>query len=105
MAKTMEFQAAHSLPRAEARARIEKLTQAWGRHGVQVTWEGDQATLNGKVMGIHLDGTLKVSDTEVRGEATDPGMLLRGQAKKYLIEKFAKYLDPKLSLADLDKHR
>lgn len=104
MAKTMEFHVDHALPRAEARARIEKLTQAWARHGVQSTWNGDEAQLNGHVMGIHLVATLRVTDTRVGGEATDPGMLLRGPAKKYLTEKFAKYLDPGTALADLDRH-
>src|SRR5271169_5916454 len=101
MAKTMEFRVSHSLPRSEARARIEKLTAYWSRHGIQSTLNGDEAQLNGKVMGMHLVATLRVTDTEVGGEASDPGMLLRGQAKKYLTEKFAHYLDPKKTLAEL----
>jgi hypothetical protein len=104
MAKTFEFHVSHSLPRAEARARIEKLTSAWSRHGVQSTWKGDEAQLDGKVLGMHLVATLRVTDSQVGGEATDPGMLLRGKAKKYLTEKFEKYLDPATALADLDKH-
>ena len=104
MSKTIEFHVDHSLPRAEARARIEKLTRAWARHGVKSTWNGDEAKLDGKVMGIHLVATLRVTDSRVGGEATDPGMLLRGTAKKYLTEKFAKYLDPGTSLVDLDRH-
>ena len=104
MPKTMEFHVPHSLPRAEARARMEKLTVAWSRHGVQSTWQGDEAHLDGRVMGMHLVATLRVTDTQVGGEATDPGMLLRGQAKKYLTEKFARYLDPATPLADLDHH-
>jgi Putative polyhydroxyalkanoic acid system protein (PHA_gran_rgn) len=101
MAKTFEFHVPHALPRAEARARMEKLTTAWSRHGVQSAWKGDEAQLDGKVMGMHLVATLRVTDTQVGGEATDPGMLLRGQAKKYLTEKFAHYLDPKKTLAEL----
>lgn len=104
MAKTMEFHVNHSLPRAEARARIEKLTQAWSRHGISSSWNGDEAKLDGKVMGIHLVATLRVTDTQVGGEASDPGMLLRGQARKYLTDKFARYLDPKVPLAELEKH-
>jgi Putative polyhydroxyalkanoic acid system protein (PHA_gran_rgn) len=101
MAKTFEFHVSHALPRGEARARIEKLTETWSRHGVQSKWKGDEAELDGKVLGMHLVATLKVTDTQVGGEATDPGMLLRGKAKKYLTEKFAHYLDPKKALADL----
>jgi hypothetical protein len=101
MAKMMEFHVDHTLPRAEARARIEKLTESWSRHGVQSTWNGDEVRLNGKVLGIHLEATLRVTDARVGGEANDPGLLLRGQARKYLTEKFAHYLDPRKSLADL----
>lgn len=100
MAKTFEFHVPHGLSRAEARARMEKLTTAWSRHGVQATWSGDEAQLDGKIMGMHLVGTLRVTDRQVGGEATDPGMLLRGQAKKYLTEKFAHYLDPRKTLSD-----
>jgi hypothetical protein len=101
MAKTFEFHVSHALSRAEARARMEKLTTAWRRHGVQSTWTGDEAQLEGKLMGMHLVATLRVTDAQVGGQATDPGMLLRGQAKKYLTEKFAHYLDPTKPLADL----
>ena len=101
MAKTFEFHVPHALPRAEARARMEKLTTAWSRHGFQSAWKGDEAQLDGRVMGMHLVATLRVTDTQVGGEATDPGMLLRGPAKKYLTEKFANYLDPKKTLAEL----
>jgi Putative polyhydroxyalkanoic acid system protein (PHA_gran_rgn) len=101
MAKTFEFHVSHALPRAEARARMEKLTAAWSRHGVQSTWNGDEARLDGKVLGMHLVATLRVTDSQVGGEASDPGLLLRGQAKKYLTEKFAHYLDPTKSLAQL----
>jgi hypothetical protein len=58
---------------------------------------------SGKVMGIALEGTMRVLDGKISGEATDPGMLLRGQAKKYVERKFAEYLDPKKSLADLKR--
>lgn len=101
MAKTFEFHVSHTLSRAEARARMEKLTAAWSRHGVQSSWKGDEAQLDGKVLGMHLVATLRVTDTQVGGEASDPGMLLRGRAKTYLTEKFAHYLDPKKALADL----
>jgi hypothetical protein len=61
------------------------------------------AKLSGKVMGIHLDATLRVTDKTVGGEASDPGLLLRGQAKKYLTHKFETWLDPKRSVEELEK--
>jgi hypothetical protein len=51
---------------------------------VTANWAGDGAKLNGKVMGINPDASFAITDKAVQGESTDPGMLLRGQAKAYL---------------------
>jgi len=99
----IDFHVSHSLPQAEARRRIEKLTQHWAKHGIHSTWNGDEARLQGKVLGMTLDATLRVTDKTVGGEATDPGLLLRGQAKRYLTHKFETWLDPKKSLEELER--
>ena len=99
----IDFHVPHTLSLAEAKKRMEKLTQHWAKHGIQSTWSGDEATLHGRVMGIHLDATLRVTEKTVGGEATDPGMLLRGQAKKYLTHKFETWLDPRKSIEELEK--
>jgi len=99
----IDFHVAHTLSLAEAKKRMERLTAHWAKHGIQSSWAGDVATLSGKVMGMHLDATLRVTDKTVGGEASDPGLLLRGQAKKYLTHKFETWLDPKRSLEDLEK--
>ena len=99
----IDFHVPHTLSLAEAKTRMEKLTQHWAKHGIQSTWSGDEAKLHGKVLGIHLDATLRVTDKTVGGEATDPGLLLRGQAKKYLTHKFETWLDPKQSIEELEK--
>jgi len=100
---TIDFQVPHTLSLAEAKKRMERLTAHWAKHGIQSSWAGDVAKLSGKVMGVHLDATLRVTDRAVGGEATDPGMLLRGQAKKYLTHKFSTWLDPTRSVEDLEK--
>ncbi len=93
----------HTLDKAEARQRVEKLLSYWAnKHGVAVQWMGDVAKLSGKVMGIQLAADLQVKDGRVDGDATDPGFLFREKAKKYLTEKFAHYLDPKKPLGELD---
>ena len=98
----MNFEVAHTLPKEDARARMEKLTQYWGsKYGVKSHWNGDEATLSGKVMGITLDAKLHVTQEKVGGEGSDPGMLLRGQAKKYLTHKMSSFLDPRKKLEDL----
>jgi hypothetical protein len=99
---TMKFEVSHSLPRDEARKRVEHLLQHWGtKYGVKSDWAENGARLNGKVMGINLDATFVITDKAIQGEGTDPGILLRGQAKSYLQKKFGAVLDPTKSLADV----
>ena len=99
----MKFEVSHSLPKDEAKKRIEALTRYWKKHGITAQWSGDSATLAGKVMGVAFDAKLAVTERTVGGEGTDPGMLLRGTAKKYLEGKFASWLDPSKSLAELEQ--
>lgn len=92
----------HSLPADEAKKRVEALFNYWGKkYGVKASWANEVATYAGKVMGISFDGSLSVLAGKISGEAIDPGFLLRGQATKYLNQKFATYLDPKKTLEDL----
>jgi hypothetical protein len=99
---TMKFEVPHSLPKDEVKKRVEQLLQYWGtKYGVKADWAADGARLVGKVMGIQLDATFVITEKAVQGEGTDPGMLLRGQAKSYLQKKFGAVLDPSKSLADV----
>ncbi|MDY7228051.1 polyhydroxyalkanoic acid system family protein [Hyalangium rubrum] len=99
---TMKFEVPHSLPKDEVRKRVEQLLQYWGtKYGVKSDWAGEGARLVGKVMGIQLDASFVITDKAVQGEGTDPGMLLRGQAKSYLQKKFGAVLDPSKSLNDV----
>jgi hypothetical protein len=99
---TMKFDVSHTLPKDEAKKRVAHLLEYWGtKYGVKSDWSGDGAKLNGKVMGINLDASIVVTDKDIQGEGTDPGMLLRGQAKSYLQKKLGAVLDPAKSLADL----
>jgi hypothetical protein len=92
----------HTLQLEDAKARVTALLDYWAKkHGVKVGWTGDKATFDGKVMGISFSGNLTVVAGKIAGEASDPGMLLRGQAQKYLTKKFGDYLDPKKSLNDV----
>lgn len=100
----LKFEVPHSLPKDEARARVEALLQNWSKKfGMKTEWSGDNARLVGKAMGIAIDAQLTVGDKNVGGEGPDPGMLLRGQAQKYLTRKFSDYLNPSRSLTDLEK--
>lgn len=98
----IKFEVPNSLPVEEARKRVEALLGYWNRkYGVSSAWSGMGATMKGKAVGVTIDGKLAVEATRIAGEATDPGMLLRGQAQKYLTRKFAEYLDPSKTLDQL----
>ncbi|AEI67649.1 hypothetical protein LILAB_28840 [Corallococcus macrosporus] len=95
----MKFDIPHSLPKEEVKQRVDQLLQYWGgKYGVKADWQGEGAKIVGKVMGIQMDASFVITDKAVEGEGTDPGMLLRGQAKSYLQKKFSAVLDPNKSL-------
>lgn len=101
----LKFEVPNSLSIDDARKRVEALLGYWSRkYGIQSSWDGVKATMKGKAMGISIDGGLEVLASKISGQASDPGMLLRGQAQKYLTRKFAEYLDPSRSLDDIAKH-
>lgn len=100
----IKFEVPNSLPVEDAKKRVEALLGYWNRkYGVSSAWEGIGATMKGKAMGISIDGKLAVEGSRIAGEASDPGMLLRGQAQKYLQRKFSEYLDPAKSLEQILK--
>ena len=98
----IKFDVPHRLSKEEAVTRAKKLLEHWGKkYGIATRWNGDTAELNGKVMGISLEATMTITDKAVSGEATDPGILFRAKAKKYLEEKFNLALDPNKKPEDL----
>ena len=98
----IKFEVPNALPLETAKARIDALLSYWNRkYGVTFSWDGVGATMKGKAMGVTIDGKLAVEANRIAGEAVDPGMLLRGQAQKYLTRKFSEYLDPQKTLEQL----
>jgi hypothetical protein len=98
----IKFEFPHALPADEAKKRVEALLGYWSRkYGLKASWSGEKATMSGKAMGFSFDGWLQVEGTKVGGEASDPGMLLRGQAKGYLTRKLGEYLDGKKQLSEI----
>jgi Putative polyhydroxyalkanoic acid system protein (PHA_gran_rgn) len=98
----IKFEFPHALATDEAKKRVEALLAYWSRkYGVKASWSGEKATMNGKAMGFSFDGWLVVDGKRVGGEASDPGMLLRGQASKYLTRKLGEYLDGKRQLSEI----
>lgn len=100
----IKFDVPNTLPIDDAKKRVEALLSYWKRkYNVASEWSGLSATIKGKAVGVTLDGKLSVEASRIAGEATDPGMLLRGQAQKYLTRKFAEYLDASKSLEQVIK--
>ncbi len=99
----MEIDFQYVLSDQEARSRLERLGQYLvNKHGIKVTWqEENKARFSGKYLLVKIEGELSVGNSRAQFKGEDPGFLLRGRAKDYIQSKLAKYLDPKIPLAEL----
>ena len=69
-----------------------------------LSWLDDnKARFSGKYLVVRIDGELSLSSQIVRFRGEDPGFLWRRKATDYIEGKLSKYLDPKVTLADLPK--
>ena len=94
----MEISHKHTLGQAEAQRRLEKLVDVWkSQHGVQADWNGNQAHLVGKVMGIDIDANVTVGESSIDASGKDPGFLKKKLAESYLKSKLAAVMDPNAS--------
>lgn len=91
----MRIEVAHKLTQAEAKQRMEALGDyLQNKHGINVAWNGDKATANGRYLVVHIEGSMTVTDKYVDFDGKDPGFLWRGKAKTYLQGKLETYLNP-----------
>jgi hypothetical protein len=97
----LQIHVTHSLPRADAHKRIEKLVLYWGKFGIQGAWDGDSAKLSGAPLGVEVKAEVQVADQSVDGTVKDPGPLLRDRAVGYVQWKVARYLDPETPFESL----
>jgi hypothetical protein len=99
----MEIDFSYALSDDDARSRLEILGQYLGnKHGIKVTWvDSGRAKFTGKYLVVKIDGELTVGNGQAQFRGEDPGFLWRNRAKDYIQSKLAKYLDPKLTAADL----
>lgn len=85
----------HRLPRDEARARLKALGDyLHNKHGIAVTWDGDEGRIKGRYLVVAIDGTVSLCEGKVVFDGKDPGMLWRRKAQAYLEHKLGRYLDP-----------
>jgi hypothetical protein len=83
----------HALSNDEARSRMQRLTDYWAKHyGVTVAWDGDRASVSGKVKGITFDAVLTVGDKQVEATGSDLNWLVRRAAESYIRDKLDEYL-------------
>ena len=99
----MEIDFPYVLTDEDARSRLEMLGQYLvNRHGIRVTWlDPSRARFSGKYILVKIDGELTVTDGHAQFKGEDPGFLWRNKAKEYMLGKLAKYLDPKVEMAQL----
>jgi hypothetical protein len=101
----MEIDFQYSVSDQEARARLDVLGQYLNnKHGIKLTWLDDaRGRFSGRYLMVKIEGELSLGNSRARFKGEDPGFLLRARAKDYIQGKLAKYLDPKIALADLPK--
>lgn len=99
----MEIDFPYVLSDQDARSRLVVLGQYLeNKHGIRVTWIDDtKARFSGKYLMVKIEGELSLGNRRAQFKGEDPGFLLRGRAKDYIQEKLAKYLDPKVAVAEL----
>jgi len=99
----MEIDFPYVVTDADARSRLEVLGQYLvNRHGIRVTWlDPSRARFSGKYIVVKIDGELSLGNGHAQFKGEDPGFLWRNKAKDYIHGKLAKYLDPKIALAEL----
>jgi hypothetical protein len=101
---TMRIEVTHSLPKDDAKARMQALGDyLFNKYDIKVAWDGDKASANGKYLVVTINGTMTVTDKFVDFEGKDPGFLFRGKAKDYLTGKITTYLDGKTPLDQLPR--
>ncbi len=102
---SMKIEHRFTVPREEARQRLEALGQYLGKkYGINFNWDGgDKASFKGKYTIVTIEGTLTLGDGKVIFDGKDPGFLWRNKAKDYIEAKLRTYLDPSRALESLPR--
>ena len=104
-ADRMEIDHKHDLTPADAKARLEALSDyLQTRHGIKVSWtEPTRAKFSGRYLVVKIEGELTMDTNMVRFRGEDPGFLWRKKATDYIHGKLTKYLDPRTPLDALPR--
>jgi hypothetical protein len=91
----MVFAVDHHFSVDDARARTQMMLDYWKKaYGVESRWEGNRAFVKGRVIGVHIDAYIDVTESSVGGEGVDPGPFVRSLARDYVQKKLLKYMHP-----------
>ncbi|MBW2459210.1 MAG: polyhydroxyalkanoic acid system family protein [Deltaproteobacteria bacterium] len=89
-------------PQAEALERLQALTEYWvAKHGLSASWTGSEGQVSGRVKGVKFSGVIKVAEGRVTADVKAGFLAEKLGGRKYVEAKFADYLDPKHSVAEL----
>ncbi len=86
-----------------ALARMHALADYWyAKYKIETTWTGTTGTMRGRVLKVKFDAKIAVGNGRVWAEV-DAGFLAEKLGgKKYVVGKVRDYLDPSVSLEDLE---
>lgn len=95
----MDFHRSYDMPEAEAIERLRALADYWiAKHGVNITWEGPVAHLDGKVKGVKFKGHVDCAGGTIDAEMKANFLAEKLGGKLYVGRKLDDYLDPKNSV-------
>lgn len=102
----MKLEIPHELKHADAKARMKALGDYWkAKYGVKPSWSKDVGKVVGSIMGFKFDAELTVNKDAVVLEGPEPNFLVKKKVIGYLEHKLKQYLDPDVSLKDLEKEQ
>jgi len=98
----MKFEFQHGFEQQEALDRVRALTDYWSiRHGVNVEWKGNVATVAGKAKGISFSGHFVVDEKMLSASMKVGFLAERLGGRSYVEGKLRDYLNPANSLETL----
>ena len=85
-----------------ALARMHALADYWlAKYKIETRWTGTKASIRGKVLKVKFDGNIAVENGSVSAEVKAGFLAEKLGGKKYVQRKVREYLDPGVSLEEL----
>jgi len=92
----------NSLPVEEAAARLHALTDYWDvQYRTRTDWNGNRGEISGRVLGLSFRASFTVDRGCIHGELRVSALAVRMGGRGYLKRKLDHYMDPGVSLDQL----